>query len=147
MKAVWLKLKSFGANYQLLQGFAGTPRSMFREAESAFEPMPDDFGSNPADLATMLTTAPISIDELIRQSGASPAAVQLTLLELELAGRLCGPCLRGPAGLRRPRRLSVVLARHRPRRTPDCRDLRCGPGRRCHCHAGRRTDFSDTRVI
>ncbi|HBM04426.1 MAG TPA: DNA-protecting protein DprA, partial [Erythrobacter sp.] len=33
-------------------------------------------------------TAPISIDELIRQSGESAAAVQLALLELEIVGRL-----------------------------------------------------------
>ena len=32
--------------------------------------------------------APVEIDELIRQSGASPAAVLTVLLELELAGRL-----------------------------------------------------------
>ena len=31
---------------------------------------------------------PIAVDELIRQSGESAAAVQLALLELEIAGRL-----------------------------------------------------------
>jgi DNA processing protein len=35
-----------------------------------------------------LTTAPVAVDELIRQSGESPAAVQLALLELELGGQL-----------------------------------------------------------
>ncbi|MBP6555140.1 MAG: DNA-protecting protein DprA, partial [Novosphingobium sp.] len=39
-------------------------------------------------LAGLLTMAPVAVDELIRQSGESPAAVQLALLELELAGRL-----------------------------------------------------------
>ena len=33
-------------------------------------------------------TAPVGVDELIRQSGEGPAAVQLALLELELAGKL-----------------------------------------------------------
>ena len=42
----------------------------------------------PADLADLLTAAPVAIDELIRQSGETPAAVQLALLELELAGAL-----------------------------------------------------------
>ena len=36
----------------------------------------------------LLTTAPVAVDELIRQSGESASAVQLALLELELAGRL-----------------------------------------------------------
>jgi DNA processing protein len=36
----------------------------------------------------LLTTAPVGVDELIRQSGAGSAAVQLALLELELAGQL-----------------------------------------------------------
>ena len=77
---------------ELLEGFAGTPRSTFREAAPgfgpAFEQGGDDLADDPADLAALLTTAPIAIDELIRQSGEAPAAVQLALLELELAGRL-----------------------------------------------------------
>ena len=36
----------------------------------------------------MATAPEPSIDELIRQSGISPAVVQMVLLELELAGRL-----------------------------------------------------------
>ena len=39
-------------------------------------------------VAALLGPSPIEIDELIRQSGARPAAVQMLLLELELAGRL-----------------------------------------------------------
>ena len=73
---------------ELLSGFDGTPRSSFREGVAAFEAMPDDLGDEPADVAALLTIAPIAVDELIRQSGDSPAAVQLALLELELAGRL-----------------------------------------------------------
>jgi DNA processing protein len=73
---------------ELVSGFAGTPRSTFREPAAPdflpHEPPADD----PADIAGLLTTAPVAVDELIRQSGTSAAAVQLALLELELAGRL-----------------------------------------------------------
>jgi len=74
---------------ELLSGFDGTPRSTFREAASrqfgGDEELLDD---EPADIATLLTTAPIGVDELVRQSGTSAGAVQLALLELEIAGRL-----------------------------------------------------------
>jgi len=72
---------------ELLSGFDGTPRSTFRE------PLPDlawseAYSEEPAEIGDLLTTAPVGVDELVRQSGASPASVQLALLELELAGRL-----------------------------------------------------------
>ncbi|MFM5954179.1 MAG: DNA-processing protein DprA [Novosphingobium sp.] len=73
---------------ELVTGFDGNPRSSFREGALPFEPLPDDLGAGPADVAALLTTAPVPVDELIRQSGESPAAVQLALLELELAGKL-----------------------------------------------------------
>lgn len=73
---------------ELLSGFDGAPRSSFRESVGGFEAMPDDLGDEPADVAGLLTMAPVAVDELIRQSAESPAAVQLALLELELAGRL-----------------------------------------------------------
>lgn len=74
---------------ELLTGFDGTPRSTFREAASAFDYAPEDLAdAEPADIAALLTTAPVGVDELIRQSGTSAAAVQLALLELEIAGRL-----------------------------------------------------------
>lgn len=72
---------------ELLSGFDGGPRSSFRDAAPAWiaaEPIADD----PAEIADLLTTAPVAVDELIRQSGASAAAVQLALLELEIAGGL-----------------------------------------------------------
>jgi DNA processing protein len=40
------------------------------------------------DIANLLTNAPVSVDELIRQSGASAAEVHMALLELELSGDL-----------------------------------------------------------
>lgn len=72
---------------ELLSGFDGSPRAVLRETSIEWadpEPLPD----RPARIADLLTTAPIGVDEIIRQSDESPAAVQLALLELEIAGRL-----------------------------------------------------------
>lgn len=79
---------------ELLSGFDGNPRSSFRETQEWF----DDGGQNmaeaePADIANLLTTAPVAVDELIRQSESSAASVQLALLELEITG-----CLQRHAG-------------------------------------------------
>ncbi len=73
---------------ELLESFAGTPRSHFRDTAHDFAYDPGELAEGPADIAALLTTAPVAIDELIRQSGQSAAAVQLALLELELAGKL-----------------------------------------------------------
>ena len=73
---------------ELLSGFDGTPRSTFREAAPGWQVLDDELADEPADVAGLLTTAPVPVDELVRQSGASSGAVQLALLELELAGRL-----------------------------------------------------------
>ncbi|MFM5917104.1 MAG: DNA-processing protein DprA [Novosphingobium sp.] len=73
---------------ELLSGFDGQPRSTFRESAAGFEALPDDLDDSPPDIAALLTTAPVPVDELIRQSGASGAAVQLALLEMELGGTL-----------------------------------------------------------
>ena len=72
---------------ELLSSFDGQPRSMLRESAEPYT-LPDELGDEPADVAGLLTTAPVAVDELIRQSGESAAAVQLALLELELGGRL-----------------------------------------------------------
>lgn len=74
---------------ELLSSFNGTPRSSFREG-GAFDYSTDDdlAHAEPADIASLLTTAPVAVDELIRQSGTGAASVQMALLELELAGRL-----------------------------------------------------------
>ncbi len=73
---------------ELVTGFDGSPRSALREAVADFAVLPDDLGEGGADIAALLTRAPVAVDELIRQSGGGAAAVQLALLELELAGRL-----------------------------------------------------------
>jgi DNA processing protein len=52
---------------------------------------PLDFESDTSDRArivNLLGPSPVSLDDLIRMSGASPAIVRAVLLELELAGRL-----------------------------------------------------------
>lgn len=72
---------------ELLTGFQGQPRSVLRETMTTWELAPEDTG-DPADIAALLTTAPVPVDELVRQSGSSAGAVQLALLELELAGSL-----------------------------------------------------------
>ncbi|KPP90158.1 DNA-processing protein DprA [Erythrobacter sp. HL-111] len=83
---------------ELLEGFTGQPRSTFRvgEASSAFdyeELRKLEWGEARKEhggdrIAGLLTKAPIALDELIRQSGATPAAVHMALLELELAGEI-----------------------------------------------------------
>jgi len=59
----------------------------------AGEPDSEPFESDPqshdrGQITGLLGPAPISIDDLVRMSGASPAIVRTVLLELELAGRL-----------------------------------------------------------
>jgi DNA processing protein len=56
-------------------------------------PMPyqtcDEPGGDPlGSVEELLGPSPVPVDELIRQSGASSGAVQMALLELDLAGRL-----------------------------------------------------------
>jgi len=59
----------------------------------AGEPDSEPFESDPQghdrdQITGLLGPAPISIDDLVRMSGASPAIVRTVLLELELAGKL-----------------------------------------------------------
>lgn len=82
-------VQSPGEVIELLSHFDGTPRSTFRESTARFDFDVDELAdAQPADIASLLNTAPVPVDELIRQSGTSAAAVQLALLELELAGKL-----------------------------------------------------------
>ena len=71
---------------ELLTSFQGQPRSVLREAPFDWSVIEDS--ADPVDIAGLLTTAPVSVDELVRQSGAAAGAVQLALLELELVGGL-----------------------------------------------------------
>lgn len=82
---------------ELLESFTGAPRSRFRVADTpgAFDYAglaKLDWGEARADLSHdithLLTNAPVEVDELIRQTEASPAEVHMALLELELACEL-----------------------------------------------------------
>ncbi len=83
---------------ELLEGFTGAPRSTFRVEEQGApldyaELSKMEWGEARVEhggdiIAGLLTKAPVAIDELIRQSGASAAAVHMALLELELSGEL-----------------------------------------------------------
>ncbi|URW74927.1 DNA-processing protein DprA [Sphingomonas donggukensis] len=61
-----------------------------RSPGATFEgPPPDDASDGErARITALLGPVPVGIDELLRQAGCTPAAVQTVLLELELAGRL-----------------------------------------------------------
>ena len=74
---------------ELLSTFDGEPRSTFREPSPAFDFEPGGLAeTDPADIAGLLTSAPVPVDEIIRQSGSDAGSVHLALLELEIAGRL-----------------------------------------------------------
>jgi DNA processing protein len=63
--------------------------SMIDAREGDDEPF--DFNADPGErerIVALLGPSPVSLDDLIRMSGASPATVRTVLLELELAGRL-----------------------------------------------------------
>ncbi|MFN4039084.1 MAG: DNA-processing protein DprA [Erythrobacter sp.] len=85
---------------EVLQSFTGTPRSSFRVADDAggfdyAELAHAETGEGADAIAGLVSSAPVSIDELVQQSGASAAAVHLALLEMELAGEI----LRDHSGL------------------------------------------------
>ncbi|MEL1250040.1 DNA-processing protein DprA [Aurantiacibacter gilvus] len=73
---------------ELLSGFDGQPRSSVREPGEDWQvgEVPDDLPAD--DIASLLSTAPVAVDELVRQTGNSTGAVAMALLELEIAGRL-----------------------------------------------------------
>ena len=48
----------------------------------------DIASSDRAPVVDLLSVTPVTVDELVRQSGLAAPSVQLALLELELAGRL-----------------------------------------------------------
>jgi DNA processing protein len=84
---------------ELLESFTGAPRSRFRVSDGGkdfdFAELAEaELDEGAEAVSGLLSTAPVSIDELIQQSVASAAAVHLALLELELAGEL----IRHPGG-------------------------------------------------
>lgn len=73
---------------ELVSGFDGHAHARLREGAPVYQDAEEELSEEPADVAGLLSLAPVAVDELIRQSGAGAAAVQLALLELEIAGRL-----------------------------------------------------------
>jgi len=67
---------------------------MGRPTGGAFEEPDDDaspaepHATDRAQVMSLLGPSPVSLDDLIRLSGAPPAVVRMVLLELELAGRI-----------------------------------------------------------
>jgi DNA processing protein len=57
-------------------------------SDGAAPPPPEPSPDARARIVALLGPTPVSIDDLIRLSGASATMVHTTLLELELAGRL-----------------------------------------------------------
>ncbi len=64
------------------------PRSVRAPADRYVAPPADASDAERRTVAMLLGPVPVAVDELIRQSGLSPAAVQTVLLEMELAGRV-----------------------------------------------------------
>ncbi|WP_315784505.1 MULTISPECIES: DNA-processing protein DprA [unclassified Bradyrhizobium] len=62
------------------------PFSLREPDEELFAPDPESHDR--AQITALLGPTPVSIDDLIRISGLSPAVLRMVLLELELAGRL-----------------------------------------------------------
>jgi DNA processing protein len=64
--------------------------SQVRSRAAPFEPAPQELNGHDAlgVVEELLGPSPVPVDELIRLSGASSGAVQMALLELDLAGRL-----------------------------------------------------------
>jgi len=71
---------------EAIRPFASQVRSLTQE----FEPAPEPINGHDALalVEELLGPSPVPVDEIIRLSGASSGAVQMALLELDLAGRL-----------------------------------------------------------
>jgi DNA processing protein len=65
-------------------GQLASPRASFEPAPEPVDPDPD----LRSEIESLLGPSPVLVDEIVRQSGAPAGAVQLVLLELDLAGRL-----------------------------------------------------------
>jgi DNA processing protein len=74
----------------VIEAIGPIDRRMVRETGCAFAaaPVAEPAESERRALVELLGPTPVAVDELVRQSGQDAAAVQLVLLELELAGRI-----------------------------------------------------------
>ena len=66
------------------------PSATVRSERDRFEPPPAELNGDSAleSVVELLGPSPVPVDEIIRLSGATSGAVQMALLELDLAGRL-----------------------------------------------------------
>jgi DNA processing protein len=71
-----------------LPGVAPAPKRAVEPYDDGFENNSAPYASGPDQLIALLGPAPVSVDDLIRQSGLPIRTIQMTLLELEIAGRL-----------------------------------------------------------
>ena len=76
-----------GLNAMVAQPKARIPQT-FKGLEAGDPPAVRDVNSARDLIEGLLSTSPVTVDELMRQCQLSPSAVQVALLELELAGRL-----------------------------------------------------------
>ena len=90
-------VQDVGDVIELITGFTGTERLVAAPAQERGParqptptPPPQALPSEDAAsvVSGLLSHAPVGVDELVRQSGAAAADVQMALIELELAGRL-----------------------------------------------------------
>jgi DNA processing protein len=72
----------------VLRPIIGHPPAQPVEEPEPASPEDEPAPSARARIIALMGPTPVAVDDLIRLSGCSPAAVQTTLLELELAGRL-----------------------------------------------------------
>ena len=81
-----------------MQASFASPRTVYEAAEPQWM---DGDGELLGVVEEMLGPSPVPVDEIIRLSGAPSGAVQMALLELDLAGRLdrhaCGKVSIRPA--------------------------------------------------
>lgn len=75
----------------VIEAIGSIDARMVREPAQRFDmaiPSAEAGEDDRSAIAALLGPTPVAVDELVRQSGRPPAAVQLVLLELELAGRV-----------------------------------------------------------
>lgn len=72
----------------VLEALQPSSVSAIAEPPEPLEPAPEPGDAQRDDILGLLGPVAVGVDELVRQSGASPADVQLVLLELDLAGKL-----------------------------------------------------------
>jgi DNA processing protein len=74
---------------EVIEALGPIDRRMVRSPAAVYEPEPEDASDRDREtVRDLLGPVPVAVDEIIRQSGLSSAAVQTVLLELELGGTL-----------------------------------------------------------